>query len=110
MPAPWQCAWRGLMADRQATIDRRTSETQIRLSLNLDGAGRADIRTGVPFLDHMLTLTARHGLLDLEIEATGDLAVDLHHTVEDTGICLGQAIAQALGDKAGITRYGTFTV
>jgi imidazoleglycerol-phosphate dehydratase len=98
------------MADRRATIDRRTTETQIRLTLNLDGAGRADVRTGIPFLDHMLTLTARHGLLDLEIEASGDLAVDLHHTVEDTGICLGQAIVQAVGDKAGIVRYGTFTV
>jgi imidazoleglycerol-phosphate dehydratase len=98
------------MPERRATIDRRTAETQIRLTLDLDGTGRADSRTGVPFLDHMLTLTARHGLLDLEVEATGDLAVDLHHTVEDTGICLGQAIAQALGDKAGIVRYGTFTV
>jgi imidazoleglycerol-phosphate dehydratase len=98
------------MAERRATIDRRTTETQIRLALNLDGAGRADVRTGVPFLDHMLTLTARHGLLDLEIEATGDLEVDLHHTVEDTGICLGQAIREAVGDKAGIVRFGTFTV
>jgi imidazoleglycerol-phosphate dehydratase len=98
------------MPERRATIDRRTAETQIRLSLNLDGTGRADVRTGVPFLDHMLTLTARHGLFDLEVEATGDLDVDLHHTVEDTGICLGQAIAQAVGDKAGITRYGFFTL
>jgi imidazoleglycerol-phosphate dehydratase len=98
------------MPERRATIDRQTAETQIRLSLNLDGTGRSQIRTGVPFLDHMLTLTARHGLLDLEIEATGDLDVDLHHTVEDTGICLGQAIAQAVGDKAGIVRYGTFTL
>jgi imidazoleglycerol-phosphate dehydratase len=98
------------MAERRATIDRRTTETQIRLTLDLDGVGRAEVRTGIPFLDHMLTLAARHGLLDLEIEATGDLAVDLHHTVEDTGICLGQAIVQALGDKAGIVRYGTFTV
>ena len=98
------------MPDRRATIDRQTAETQIRLSLNLDGTGRADVRTGVPFLDHMLTLTARHGLFDLEVEATGDLDVDLHHTVEDTGICLGQAITQAVGDKAGITRYGSFTL
>jgi imidazoleglycerol-phosphate dehydratase len=98
------------MAERRATIDRRTTETQIRLSLNLDGSGQAEVRTGVPFLDHMLTLTARHGLLDLEIEATGDLEVDLHHTVEDTGICLGEAILKAAGDKAGIVRYGTFTV
>jgi imidazoleglycerol-phosphate dehydratase len=98
------------MSERRATIDRRTTETQIQLSLNLDGTGRADIKTGVPFLDHMLTLTARHGLLDLKVEATGDLDVDLHHTVEDTGICLGEAILQAAGDKAGIVRYGTFTV
>src|SRR5947209_17530704 len=98
------------MAERRATIDRRTTETQIRLALDLDGSGRAEIRTGVPFLDHMLTLVARHGLMDLVVEATGDLAVDLHHTVEDVGICLGKAIAQALGDKHGITRYGTFTV
>src|SRR3954466_6150128 len=98
------------MADRRATSDRRTAETQIQLSLNLDGSGQAEVRTGVPFLDHMLTLTARHGLLDLEIEATGDLEADLHHTVEDTGICLGEAILKAAGDKAGIVRYGTFTV
>jgi imidazoleglycerol-phosphate dehydratase len=98
------------MPERLATIDRRTTETQIRLTLHLDGTGKADIKTGVPFLDHMLTLTARHGLFDLEVAATGDLDVDLHHTVEDTGICLGQAIVQALGDKAGIVRYGTFTV
>jgi imidazoleglycerol-phosphate dehydratase len=98
------------MPERRAAIDRRTAETQIRLSLNLDGSGRADARTGVPFLDHMLTLMARHGLFDLEVEATGDLEVDLHHTVEDTGICLGQAITQAVGDKAGITRYGFFTL
>jgi imidazoleglycerol-phosphate dehydratase len=98
------------MPERRATIDRQTAETQIRLSLNLDGAGRAQVRTGVPFLDHMLTLTTRHGLLDLEIEATGDLEVDLHHTVEDTGICLGRAIAQAVGDKASIVRYGFFTL
>src|SRR5687767_11171889 len=107
MPVPSSPVWRSRMPERRATIDRKTAETQIRLSLNLDGAGRAQIRTGVPFLDHMLTLTARHGLLDLEIEATGDLEVDLHHTVEDTGICLGQAIAQAVGDKAGIVRYGS---
>jgi imidazoleglycerol-phosphate dehydratase len=98
------------MPERRATVDRRTAEAQIRLSLNLDGTGSAKIRTGVAFLDHMLTLTTRHGLLDLEIEATGDLDVDLHHTVEDTGICLGQAIAQAVGDKAGIVRYGSFTL
>lgn len=98
------------MPERRATIDRQTAETQIRLTLDLDGAGQAQVRTGVPFLDHMLTLTTRHGLLDLEVEATGDLEVDLHHTVEDAGICLGQAIAQAVGDKAGIVRYGSFTL
>src|SRR5205085_7494824 len=98
-PAPWRRGWRAPMSERRATIDRRTAETQIRLVLDLDGSGKAEVRTGVPFLDHMLTLTARHGLLDLEIEATGDLAVDLHHTVEDTGICLGEAILKAAGDK-----------
>src|SRR5207253_2431010 len=98
------------MSERRATIDRRTTETQVRLALDLDGTGQAKIQTGVPFLDHMLTLTAKHGMLDLDVEATGDLAVDLHHTVEDTGICLGEAIFKAAGDKAGIVRYGTFTV
>jgi imidazoleglycerol-phosphate dehydratase len=95
---------------RIAEIERNTAETQIQLSLSLDGTGQADVRTGVPFLDHMLTLMARHGLMDIVVEATGDLAVDLHHTVEDVGICLGMAITQAVGDKRGITRYGTFTV
>jgi imidazoleglycerol-phosphate dehydratase len=95
---------------RVADIERNTTETQIRLRLSLDGTGQADARTGVPFLDHMLTLAARHGLMDLEVDATGDVAVDAHHTVEDVGICLGLAIAEAVGDKAGITRYGTFTV
>jgi imidazoleglycerol-phosphate dehydratase len=98
------------MMKRIAEIERTTAETQIRLSLSLDGTGQADVRTGVPFLDHMLTLMARHGLMDIVVEATGDLAVDLHHTVEDVGICLGMAIAQAVGDKQGIVRYGTFTV
>src|SRR5689334_17255701 len=77
------------MMKRIAEIERTTAETQIRLSLSLDGTGQADVRTGVPFLDHMLTLMARHGLMDIVVEATGDLAVDLHHTVEDVGICLG---------------------
>src|SRR6476661_6361719 len=98
------------MMKRIAEIERTTAETQIRLSLSLDGTGQADVRTGVPFLDHMLTLMARHGLMDIVVEATGDLAVDLHHTVEDVGICLGTAISEALGDKQGIVRYGTFTV
>jgi imidazoleglycerol-phosphate dehydratase len=95
---------------RTATIERDTAETQIRLTLNLDGEGRSQVATGVPFLDHMLTLFARHGLFDLDLTAKGDLDVDLHHTVEDVGICLGMAIARAAGDKAGITRYGTFTL
>ncbi len=91
---------------RTATIRRETGETRISLTLNLDGSGRGDIRTGVGFLDHMLTLLTRHGLFDLEVHAEGDLHVDAHHTVEDVGICLGKALVQALGDKAGIRRYG----
>ena len=93
-------------ASRKATIARRTRETDIRLTLSLDGEGRASVRTGVGFLDHMLTLFAVHGLFDLEIVAEGDTEVDDHHTVEDLGICLGMALAEALGDKAGIYRYG----
>jgi imidazoleglycerol-phosphate dehydratase len=96
--------------NRIATIDRRTAETQIHLELNLDGAGHSQVLTGVGFLDHMLDLFARHGGFDLRVEATGDLQVDDHHTVEDVGICLGQAFRQALGDKAGIRRYGHFTL
>jgi len=95
---------------RTATIDRRTAETQIQLELNLDGNGQSQVRTGVGFLDHMLDLFARHGAFDLRVEANGDLHVDDHHTVEDVGICLGQAFRQALGDKAGIRRYGHFTL
>ena len=95
---------------RTAQIDRRTAETHIRLELNLDGGGTANVRTGVGFFDHMLTLLARHAAFDLTIEADGDLHVDQHHTVEDTGICLGQALRQALGDKAGIRRYGHCTL
>jgi imidazoleglycerol-phosphate dehydratase len=95
---------------RIATIDRKTNETQIRLELNLDGSGQASVKTGVGFFDHMLELLARHAAIDLAVEARGDLHVDQHHTVEDTGICLGQAIRQALGDKAGIRRYGHFTL
>lgn len=95
---------------RTANIDRKTAETQIRLTLDLDGSGQADIVTGVGFLDHMLTLLAKHAVIDLHVRAEGDLHVDQHHTVEDTGICLGQALRQALGDKAGIRRYGHFTL
>ena len=94
------------MSGRSATIDRRTNETRIRLQLNLDGSGRYDVHTGVGFFDHMLELVARHGLLDLDLQVQGDLHVDEHHSVEDVGICLGQAIARALGDKHGIERYG----
>src|SRR5512134_2381055 len=94
----------------QATIDRRTRETQIHLELNLDGSGQGSWKTGVGFLDHMLELFTRHGAFDLKVEAKGDLQVDQHHTVEDVGICLGQAIKQALGDKKGIRRYGHFTL
>ena len=92
---------------RNATIDRKTSETAITLTLSLDGEGNSDVRTGIPFFDHMLTLFARHGLLDLTVEAKGDIEVDFHHTVEDTGIALGQALAKALADKNGIRRYGS---
>jgi imidazoleglycerol-phosphate dehydratase len=95
---------------RTANVHRKTNETEIRLELNLDGAGASSIKTGVGFLDHMLDLFTRHGVFDLIVEAKGDLHVDQHHTVEDTGICLGQAIKQALGDKAGIRRYGHFTL
>jgi imidazoleglycerol-phosphate dehydratase len=91
---------------RTAQVTRNTLETQITVSLNLDGTGVSRLGTGVPFLDHMLDQIARHGLIDLDIQAKGDLHIDAHHTVEDTGITLGQAFAQALGDKKGIRRYG----
>jgi imidazoleglycerol-phosphate dehydratase len=98
------------MPGRTASIRRATAETRIDLSLDLDGAGQATVSTGVGFLDHMLTLLARHSLIDLTVQAEGDLHIDAHHTVEDVGICLGQALKQALGDKAGIRRYGDATV
>ncbi len=91
---------------RQASVSRDTKETQIALSVNLDGTGVANLHTGLPFFEHMLTQIARHGLIDLEVQAKGDLDVDAHHTVEDVGIVLGQAISQAVGDKSGIQRYG----
>tara|TARA_B100000809_G_scaffold265486_2_gene324475 strand:+ start:529 stop:1116 length:588 start_codon:yes stop_codon:yes gene_type:complete len=93
---------------RSAKIQRKTAETEIRLELNLDGTGQSESNTGVGFFDHMLTLLAKHAAFDLSVEAQGDLHVDQHHTVEDIGICFGQAMHQALGDKAGIRRYGHF--
>ena len=94
------------MAERKATIKRDTLETQVQVTINLDGGGTCKVDTGVPFLDHMLDQVARHGLIDLDIQAKGDLHIDAHHTVEDVGITLGQAFAQAVGDKKGIRRYG----
>ena len=94
------------MSQRQATVSRDTLETQISVSVNLDGTGIAVFDTGLPFLDHMLDQVARHGMMDMDIKAQGDLHIDGHHTVEDVGITLGQAVSQALGDKRGIRRYG----
>lgn len=94
------------MSERRARIRRATKETQISLDLNVDGTGKSAIRTGVPFFDHMLTLFAKHAVMDLKLRCQGDLEVDAHHTVEDCGIALGQAFVQALGDKKGIRRYG----
>jgi imidazoleglycerol-phosphate dehydratase len=91
---------------RKAQVKRKTNETQITVAVNLDGSGRSTLATGVPFLDHMLDQVARHGIVDLDIKASGDLHIDAHHTVEDIGITLGQAVAQAVGDKKGIRRYG----
>ncbi len=96
--------------DRIATIKRTTRETDIELTLNLDGTGQANIDTGVGFFNHMLELFAKHGLFDLTVKTVGDIDVDDHHTVEDTGICLGQALREAIGDKRGITRYGSMTL
>lgn len=95
------------MAERRAKIERNTNETQISLELNIDGTGKSDICTGVGFFDHMLTHIAKHGMMDLTLKCTGDLHVDAHHTVEDVGIVLGQAIKEAVGDKRGIVRYGS---
>ena len=94
------------MADRIASVERNTLETQIQVRLNLDGTGVSDFKTGIPFFEHMLDQVSRHGLVDLSIQATGDLEIDDHHTVEDVGITLGQAFAEAVGDKKGMTRYG----
>ena len=93
---------------RCASVERNTSETKIKMSLNLDGSGKAKIHTGIGFFDHMLNSFARHGFFDLEVEVEGDLWVDCHHTIEDVGIVLGEAIRQAVGDKKGIKRYGSF--
>ena len=93
-------------AKRRARIERNTAETKIVVEVDLDGAGIAQLQTGVPFLDHMLDQVARHGVIDLTVQATGDLHIDAHHTVEDIGITFGQALRQALGDKTGLTRYG----
>jgi len=95
---------------RTAQIRRETGETKISLGLNLDGTGQAQLSTGIGFFDHMLNLLARHSLIDLDVDAQGDLHVDAHHTVEDIGICFGKALTQALGDKAGIRRYGSATL
>ncbi len=94
------------MTDRTASVKRDTLETQISVELNLDGTGKSNFKTGIPFLDHMMDQIARHGMIDLDIQANGDIEIDDHHTVEDIGITLGQAMAKAVGDKKGITRYG----
>ena len=94
------------MADRTATVKRDTLETRIEVTLNLDGSGKSEFNTGIPFLEHMLDQVARHGMLDLQIQAKGDLHIDAHHTVEDVGITLGQAFVEAVGDKTGLRRYG----
>ena len=95
-----------MTSPRTAKVERNTRETQIAVTVNLDGSGRAEVATGVPFLDHMLDQLARHGRIDITVAATGDLHIDAHHTVEDIGITLGQAVREALGDKAGLTRFG----
>ena len=95
---------------RKAEVRRKTQETDINVRLNLDGMGKSSVKTGIPFLDHMLMGLAKHGLFDLEIKATGDLEVDIHHTNEDVGITLGQALTKALGDKKGIRRFGFFSI
>jgi len=99
-----------IMADRKAKIARKTNETDIKLAINLDGAGSYEINTGIGFLDHMLCHLSKHGKIDMNLTAKGDLEVDQHHTVEDVAICLGQALTDALGDKKGIARYGNSTV
>src|SRR6476661_1888229 len=97
-----------MATSRTAKQHRKTAETDIQIELNIDGSGKAEIDTGVPFFDHMLTLFTKHGLFDLKVKAVGDIEVDYHHTVEDTGIVLGNCFREALGNKAGIVRYGFF--
>ena len=98
------------MGNRTGTVDRKTKETAISVSVDLDGSGRSQISTGIGFLDHMLDQLSRHSLMDLKVEANGDLHIDFHHTTEDTGICIGEAVAKALGDRTGIRRWGEATV
>ena len=98
------------MGNRTGTVDRKTKETAISVSVDLDGSGRSQIATGIGFLDHMLDQLSRHSLMDLKVEAKGDLHIDFHHTTEDTGICIGEAVAKALGDRTGIRRWGEATV
>ena len=98
------------MNQRTAEVERTTNETDIRIAVNLDGTGATDVETGVPFFDHMLTAFGRHSLIDLTVRAKGDIEVDAHHTVEDAGIVLGQAVACALGDKRGIARFGSLAL
>lgn len=98
------------MTDRKASVERKTRETQISIAINLDGTGKCTVSTGIGFFDHMLTHLAKHSLCDIEVSCKGDLEVDAHHTVEDVGIALGQAIADAVGDKSGITRYGSAVI
>ena len=95
---------------RRASVERKTKETQIRVSVNLDGKGIYKIKTGIGFLDHMMEQVSRHSLIDLEVEATGDLHIDFHHTTEDVAICLGEAVSKALGERAGISRYGSAVI
>jgi len=98
------------MGKRTGTVDRKTKETSISVAVDLDGSGRSQISTGIGFLDHMLDQLSRHSLMDLKVEAKGDLHIDFHHTTEDTGICIGEAVAKALGDRTGIRRWGEATV
>jgi imidazoleglycerol-phosphate dehydratase len=108
MTGGWKEQGRGIgMAKRWGFVERKTGETDIKVKVNLDGVGDYKLATGVPFFDHMLTALAKHGLLDLEVKAVGDLEIDAHHTVEDVGICLGRAFREALGDKEGIARFGS---